>query len=139
MPEFNNLLEAEAYYKEESQAKAEKREPNHNPEIIEVEVHENTVFNPNPDLTYSVVPEPETIVESGSPYVEFSDVEVEPTYDPAVLTPIPIYNADGTDASVESEVEDTPIADDTLATPIADSILNSPVANDVTGSNTPVE
>lgn len=143
MPEFNNLLEAEAYYKEESQAKAEKREPNHNPEIIEVEVHENTVFNPNPDLTYSVVPEPETIVESGSPYVEFSEVEVEPTYDPAVLTHIPIYNADGTDASVDnSDGAEVWVKTETVIpepTPIADSILDSPVANDVTGSNTPVE
>jgi hypothetical protein len=112
MPEFNNLLEAEAYYKEEAQAKAENRKADHVSIPQQASpVHENTVFDPNPELAYDVTPDPETIKESGSPFVE-SEVEVVETFDPAVLTPIPHYNADGTNATVEPEViEEPPVAE----------------------------
>ena len=103
MPDFNNLLEAEAWYAEEAQAKAEHREPDHSPKPEPEPPHPNTVFDPDPALAYEPIPEPETITQSASPYVT-SDIEVEPTYDPAVLTPIPQYNSDGTDATVEPPV-----------------------------------
>ena len=116
MPDFNNLLEAEAYYKEEAQAKAEHREPQHGVTIEPVEVHENSVFDPDPALAYSVTPDPEKVTESGSPSLAFEG-EVAEAFDPAELTPIPHYNSDGTDATVESPVADEVIEADEPAEP----------------------
>jgi len=128
MPEFNNLLEAEAWYKEEAQAAAEHREPNHDVVFVEPEVPANTVFDPAPELAYPIAPDPETIIESGSPYTAFEGT-VDPIFDPAELTPIPLYNEGGTalvepeSEITESEItEATPVADTTEATPVADSI-----------------
>ena len=123
MPDFNNLLEAEAYYKEESQAKAEGREPDHTTTIpAQAESHENSVFNPDPALEYPIIPDPETLTESGSPTSAFEG-EVAESFDPAELTPIPQYNSDGTDATVEPPVaevkfvEPTPVVSKSSDTP----------------------